>query len=363
MSAPRLLLLLVLALVTVPAWAQITITESALRAQFYGGSFTVTEYAAVDPTTLQAVADLAGDNQTFDFRNATYEQEAILTSEQVECAGDIPGCDDPALNTANVILRSSVRSNPDSTGYFFGQLGEDGLYVLGMTAEGELDPGRPGLEQLALTFTPAQLAQMLPASMGTAWEADVMVTLQTNVGVGYSYRAIDEYRIDAWGMLDTPGGSAAALRLWNRTITMTDFGGILFTDTTITLTYLTRGAVTATITLDAQGHVTDGGYTVLEPATANEPSHGVPARIALEPNYPNPFNPSTTITYTLYRTGPIRLAVCDLLGREVAVLVDGVRSAGTYQVAWEAGDRPSGAYLYRLTAGEASVTRLMTLLK
>ena len=80
-------------------------------------------------------------------------------------------------------------------------------------------------------------------------------------------------------------------------------------------------------------------------------------------NYPNPFNPETTIRYALPHAGNVRLAVYDLLGQEVAVLVDGSRPAGHYTVRFDGGDLPSGSYVYRLQVGEEVVARTMTLVK
>jgi len=81
------------------------------------------------------------------------------------------------------------------------------------------------------------------------------------------------------------------------------------------------------------------------------------------PSIPNPFNPTTTISFTLPETSETRLTVYDILGREVEVLVNGVLGTGTHQATYEAGDLPSGMYTYRLTAGDFSQSRLMMLVK
>ena len=99
-------------------------------------------------------------------------------------------------------------------------------------------------------------------------------------------------------------------------------------------------------------------------ATAVEPVDGAPpGTFRLEANYPNPFNPATRISYALPAAGPVRLTVHDALGREVARLVDGLQPPGRYAVTFEAGDLPSGVYLYRLQSGARVETRAMVLLK
>jgi len=95
------------------------------------------------------------------------------------------------------------------------------------------------------------------------------------------------------------------------------------------------------------------------------------AGFALEANYPNPFNPSTTIPFSIApeRDGEVvRLDVLDLRGRLVRTLVNGPRAAGRHEVAWDGIDAsgrvvPSGSYLVRLRTGESEQTRLASLLK
>jgi hypothetical protein len=90
---------------------------------------------------------------------------------------------------------------------------------------------------------------------------------------------------------------------------------------------------------------------------------GVPAVYALHQNYPNPFNPTTTIRYDLPRDGQARLTVYNLLGREVAELVNERQSAGRYEVRFEAADLPSGMYFYRLESGTFVQSAKMILMK
>lgn len=89
----------------------------------------------------------------------------------------------------------------------------------------------------------------------------------------------------------------------------------------------------------------------------------LPQTILLEHNYPNPFNPSTTIRYALPETGKVSLRVYNLLGQEVARLVDGVQTAGTHEVRFEAAHLPSGVYVYRLEGMGTAVAKKMLLVK
>jgi hypothetical protein len=89
----------------------------------------------------------------------------------------------------------------------------------------------------------------------------------------------------------------------------------------------------------------------------------LPLEFALEPNFPNPFNPTTQIRWSLDTGRETSLKVYDVLGREVAVLVDGFIPAGRHQVTFDAAGLTSGVYMYRLQSGTQVRTGKMTLLK
>jgi hypothetical protein len=88
-----------------------------------------------------------------------------------------------------------------------------------------------------------------------------------------------------------------------------------------------------------------------------------PEDYVLLQNYPNPFNPTTTIKYELLRYGFVELKVYNLIGQEIQTLVSGYREANRYEVVWNAGDVPSGIYLYRLKVGSHVETRKLILQK
>lgn len=88
-----------------------------------------------------------------------------------------------------------------------------------------------------------------------------------------------------------------------------------------------------------------------------------PRLFILYNNYPNPFNPVTNIQFSIVNCQLTILKVFDLLGREVATLVNEVKQPGFYKVYWNASQLPSGLYYYRLTAGEYSLTKKLILLK
>jgi hypothetical protein len=109
------------------------------------------------------------------------------------------------------------------------------------------------------------------------------------------------------------------------------------------------------------------GYTTLTVTLTISASGAATVDVALT-NYPNPFNPSTTIAFTLPQSGNATLEVYDLLGRQVVTLMDGFQTAGEHLVPWDGRNRfgesvASGIYFYRLTTESESVSKKMLLLK
>jgi hypothetical protein len=90
---------------------------------------------------------------------------------------------------------------------------------------------------------------------------------------------------------------------------------------------------------------------------------GIPARFYLLPNFPNPFNPSTTIAFELPEAAHVSLKVYTALGEEVATLMDADTEAGRHEIRWNASGAASGVYLYTIRAGRYIETRRMVLLK
>ena len=114
---------------------------------------------------------------------------------------------------------------------------------------------------------------------------------------------------------------------------------------------------------EVDGYEESGSFEFyINHVSANEVDE-TPLQIGLAQNYPNPFNPSTVIRYQIATHSNVELRVFDLLGREVAELVNDFRNAGNYQVSFDASHLASGVYLYRLTVGNEVLTKKMMLIK
>jgi hypothetical protein len=141
------------------------------------------------------------------------------------------------------------------------------------------------------------------------------------------------------------------------------------------LSHLSASAGTYSVRLYTDG----GGYgsygvivsnirpnTLLVSVQEQKSASDLPKIFSLSQNYPNPFNPTTSIGYTVPQGGirhAVSVRIFDLLGREVAILVNEIKPAGTYTVMWNAASMPSGIYFYRLQSDKFVATKKLVLIK
>jgi hypothetical protein len=146
-----------------------------------------------------------------------------------------------------------------------------------------------------------------------------------------------------------------------------------YTPVTIPVTYINSeipdlGVILIQVTDQNLNPVASGSYAEIDDLSfsiltdVNDEVAGV-NDFSLEQNYPNPFNPSTRINYQIAKDDFVTLKVYDIIGNEVAVLINKEQPAGKHSVDFNAAKLPSGVYLYRLQAGGSIITKKMTLIK
>jgi hypothetical protein len=159
-------------------------------------------------------------------------------------------------------------------------------------------------------------------------------------------------------------------------------GNVGVTDTTTVYTIINRNnsAGSFTITADSNGELwvcigTDSGYEAtttlyyykitltFNPTTGIDSNKNIPTEYLLYQNYPNPFNPTTRINYSLPENCYVSLKVYDVLGKEIATLVEKEQTQGYYTINFDGSNFPSGIYFYRLTAGKFLGTKKLILIK
>jgi hypothetical protein len=185
------------------------------------------------------------------------------------------------------------------------------------------------------------------------------LSLKNNIVKG-SY-PLSNYMIDVYQSSTTESAPSAVKWLGS---TMTDANGVFafaLNDPNVKAVAVTATSKT-TYTAAKRGNTSNFAMIKLPTRVLNE-NAVLPTAFALEQNYPNPFNPTTTIRWQVAESGPQLLQVYDVLGREVATLVNEVKQPGTYTVQWDASGMESGMYFYRLAAGSKTETKKLLLVR
>ncbi len=193
---------------------------------------------------------------------------------------------------------------------------------------------------------------------GTAWATfgDSLRYRATIAGLNGTYTAA-HFHLSPEGSVLMPASftDSTASGYWNNPDSITT----LFIENRIYLNvhsnFAPAGEISGTMHL---------GYEQVITSVKKNISAGVPALYSLDQNYPNPFNPSTTINFQLPKSARITLKVYNLVGQEVASLVDGIKSAGSYAVKFNASHLASGMYFYRLNSSDGfTAVKKMLMLK
>lgn len=109
--------------------------------------------------------------------------------------------------------------------------------------------------------------------------------------------------------------------------------------------------------------IPSSGILITSNATNINFEKAIPTEFVLHQNYPNPFNPTTKISYSLPKTSLVQLKIFNLLGQEIRTIVNEEKSAGNYEVNFDASELPSGVYIYKMQAGSFVETKKMILIK
>lgn len=234
--------------------------------------------------------------------------------------------------------------------------GTDTMYVVGQAT---LSP-----EMRFAHSTPWEIVAVFPTVYGSTFTQMVeeRETTYTSGGAvqGVNVSSSEEVTaIDGFGTLKLSIGDFPCVRIRKE---HRGYGDKEFMFLTPEGAFLGVGSVALA---DPDSGIVSGGMQVLLASSlvGVEDSAPLPAMFSLGQNYPNPFNPSTGIEFQVAASGRARLAVYDLLGREVSLLVDGSLDPGRHTVTFDAAGLASGVYIYRLTTKDHTATRTMLLMR
>jgi hypothetical protein len=343
--------------------AQITITSSDIQKPtgyvFFTESTDVGSYSVDLGTT--------GGPQTWDFTG--YSTPFSSESEVVNPGGTPFAADFP---TSNFCIKLSDEGFSDNA-YTYSRVESGGWTWQGF-----------GLDAAESSFVQVWNPQgtiPLPITMGSSWVWEIGWT-DSIFGAATTYMNRTHSTVDAWGTMIIPAGSFEVLRTieYDTSITTISIPPFEFADTTTYIDYTWWSTEPVFIAeVSSREGETNPDYTTADFISVAGGRTGigdggtevpVPRTFALEQNTPNPFNPQTSISFTVPEdaSGRVELAVYSLRGQRVRTLVSDTKAPGRYTVAWNGRDDagralPSGVYLYRLTAGEQVLTRKMMLAK
>ena len=345
------------------AFSQITLTTSDLP-NFFGVGKSWLSYSA---SNIKVTMDVGTSSNV---TPQTWTSPVVVFTDSSRLDNVLPSSTPYSANFPGAAYAQS--STTTQTGLtiqyfqFFG-LSNDSLYNIGLAehAYGSIK-GQPIDTSIINYITkfdvhlPVQLGGSTPHSPDT-----------TDIGGGFIQVVTSTETYDAFGTLNLPNGSFQALRS-KKVETTSVYSGSTLTNSysSYSFSWITRegdqlqvsadtGASSGTVTL------TDVSVSLVgaTPATSVKAKSELPARFELKQNYPNPFNPSTAIEFQISNRDAIRLSVYNVLGQEIATLVNQTLDPGTYTAGWNAASMPSGMYMYRLQAGNAVETKKMLLIK
>jgi len=335
---------------SVTSFAQITITSSDVASQFsVGNSATVHEDDA--SSTIDIGSQGGGNN--WDFTSLQVGSATVLTSV------------DPA--TTPYI---SEFTGADFALHSMGMYGGEQAEIWGYTQlNGSFDfmgsaitlVSQPG-DLITIKDNPPSQDLVFPFTYSSSWMQTFTETVMYNGSQIFQSTYSIDVLVDAYGTMTLPGG--ASFEALRERYVETD--GV---NTSVDYNFISKSG--AQVNLYAigsnppvSGVIDVDGYSWnLQIVSSVEQLNILPEDFSLSQNYPNPFNPSTKIEYSIPEASFVQLKVYDILGNEVAELVNEEQSAGSYRTDFNGASLASGLYIAKFQAGNYSNTIKMSLLK
>jgi hypothetical protein len=360
-------------------FAQFTLNEASYTA-LINTSTDVTVVSYQDPDPIISIIDQSGADQTWDLTQFASE-DSILSTGSIQFFNSFDGklgADYDHFSSANVMAQAEFETSMDVNGsvfeinqvvYSYSNLASDGLSEFGSVSA---NASTPNTAETVIRNTPAQTVYPFPLTFETAWNYTYTSEVSLS-GVGPSST---EYTVDAmvdgYGEVLVGGVSIPVIRV--RESETSEISGFEFT--TISVRFIDeRGFEVANASVDIDVFSQSDDYERASASiqlilfddltpVSSEFSPDLPQSVKLNQNFPNPFNPTTQISYQLDSPSEVSLSIYSLTGQKVGTLINGeFKQAGEYSVPFDASNLASGIYIYRLRAGDQMFTRKMTLLK
>ena len=273
----------------------------------------------------------------------------------------------------SIPLKISPETTFTSTIYEFLKITSDSLLSVGSAVRQQWLPVMPPLPSDTIYYeNSTELLTSLPIVYG-ANRTTVDTTYDVFGGQDYTV-TLSKETVDGFGTLTIPQGSFPVLRITSLSIEKSYSMGSsdpAYIDSTYSVSFISNQGVRVEVEI-AHGHPASGqtfAERIGTVVTSSNPSNvklEQPTAVngfQLNQNFPNPFNPTTNVTFSLPQSGFTSIKVYDVLGKEVRTLINEHLSSGFHSVSFTASELPSGVYIYTLRSGNFSQTKKMILTK
>ncbi len=354
-----------LILLVAPAAAQLTINASDIPLDI--GS-TITTYENEQPFNIGDYTSEIGGPQEWDFTFTDFPQEMNVS---IVDPGTAPETD--SFPGATRCFHYAEGDTAES--WSFLKFDGDGLTDLGVVVDDAIQ-GR-----LVEVYDNPTKTFPFPLTMGDAWVTTKNYSIELDSVNSLEVLDSINWNCDAYGTAIYGSKSVECLRIvgTQKTVTTYVVNGLPTLPSTSTAQLCRFMAKGYRILVDMTHNTSDLFDSYIRSAAADfvgSPSHvaeienwmPLPRTPSLDQNYPNPFNPSTAIEFSVPRTGAVTLRVYDVLGQQVATLVNDMLSAGYYRATWDGVNDSgsavaSGIYFYQLEADGSVLSKKMSLIK
>ncbi len=345
--------LFVVSVLILPLSAQIIINAGDFQAQYSVGNSVVNNTDTI--VTSINIGSLGSTSWDFSFLTLNLNYAIAVTS--VDPASTPYISEFPGADYTLKVLANSQGIQSESYSYLRQSNNFEYMGSAGMS------PIQPGFESI-ITTDPYMIVNAIPTTYNTNWDYtsnQTSVTKQNGNSVfTTNSTVISKNVVDAYGTMTMPGGAIVdALRIREDRTTLSNVGGFNIYDRHFSYIFLGKNGEQVTVIADTTqpniGLISNYGYISWKNTwiTAIGNENILPNQFSLEQNYPNPFNPNTSIKYAIGTNQFVSLKVYDILGNEVATLVNEEKLAGNYEVEFQStvGSRhlASGIYFYKLS--------------
>ena len=351
--------------------AQITVTSADVAKLYEAGKYQI-HYSADSINVNVGIPSASAQAFNFSF---TPTQTITFTNYALPHAGEPFTQFQNATHATgfSIPLTISPETTFTSTIYEFLKITNDSLLSVGSAIRQQWSPAAPPLPADTIYYeNSSELLIPLPIVYGAS-RTTVDTVNDMLGGQGFTV-TISKETVDGFGTLTIPQGSFPVLRITSLDIEKSYSPQSLdpiSIDSMYSVSFISNQGVRFEVQI-ANGHPTSGEtfaervgtvVTSASPTAVKTERSMTVNEFQLDQNFPNPFNPTTTVTFSIPQSGLTAVKVYDLLGKEVATLINGNLSAGFYTVPFNASELPSGVYFYTLRSGNFTQTKKMILTK